>query len=350
MSRIAVAALTAALSAVLLAGCSGGPSAHPTVSKGGPVFQNPVVATGADPWVVKDGDRYLLIQSEQDRLVVTRSAPADLTGIAQGEATTVWTPPSDGSHCKALWAPELHRVGDRWWIYYAATTCDGDNANHRMFALESTTDDPTGEYADRGEVADSAGRWAIDGTRIEWKGRAYWVWSGWPGKKDGQQNLYIARMSAPDRVEGEGVLLSQPDRPWERVGLPIEEGPEGLADDGVLHVVYSTSGSWTDSYALGMLTLEAGGDPMDPASWTKATKPVFAGTAEVTSPGHASFTTSPDGREHWIVYHSARYPGAGWDRVIDMQRFTFDAHGSPDFGRPVPPETDVPLPSGQNAR
>lgn len=339
------AAVAAAVAVLALAGCSspsGGGSSTDAAA-----FQNPVVGAGADPWVVRDGDRYLLIQSVSDRLVVTRSAPGDLTGLGDAPSTTVWTPPSEGSHCKALWAPELHRIGDRWWIYYAATTCDGDNANHRMFALESRTDDPTGAYEDRGEVRDAADRWAIDGTRVEWQGEAYWIWSGWPGATDGRQDLWIARMTAPDRLEGEGVLLSEPDRAWERVGMPIEEGPEGLAHDGFLHVVYSASGSWTDAYALGMLTL-TGSDPMRRSSWTKSAQPVFAGTADVTSPGHASFTTSPDGREHWIVYHEARYRGAGWDRQIAMQRYAFDG-ATPRFGRPIAPGVDVPVPGGQRS-
>lgn len=115
---------------------------------------------------------------------------------------------------------------------------------------------------------------------------------------------------------------------------------------GVLRIVYSASGSWTDDYCLGMLTL-TGGDPADATSWTKSAQPVFASTAEVFGPGHASFTTSPDGSQPWIVYHSARFAGAGWDRVIDTQPFRWKADGSPDFGRPVPPDTPLPVPAGE---
>jgi hypothetical protein len=48
-----------------------------------------------------------------------------------------------------------------------------------------------------------------------------------------------------------------------------------------------------------------------------------------------------------MVYHSARFKGSGWDRVIDAQRFTFAKDGSPLFGRPVSPTTAQRLPSGQ---
>jgi GH43 family beta-xylosidase len=94
-----------------------------------------------------------------------------------------------------------------------------------------------------------------------------------------------------------------------------------------------------------MLTLH--GDPADAKAWVKSAQPVFASTADVFGPGHASFTTSPDGTQPWIVYHSARFSGAGWDRVIDAQPFRWRADGSPDFGRPVPPEKPIRVPSGE---
>jgi GH43 family beta-xylosidase len=128
--------------------------------------------------------------------------------------------------------------------------------------------------------------------------------------------------------------------------MPINEGPEALVHAGVLRIVYSASGSWTDDYCYGMLTLH-GSDPLDRDVWQKSAKPVFASTDAVFGPGHGSFVRSPDGREDWMVYHSARYAGAGWDRVIDAQRFSWRADGTPDFGRPLGPEVEQRLPSGE---
>ncbi|MGN6742181.1 MAG: glycoside hydrolase family 43 protein [Amnibacterium sp.] len=341
---LAVAAVLAMT--VPLAACSGasGPGATPTPS--GPTFTNPIKASGADPWVIRWQDRYLLAESRDGGIWITESKRNDLTGIAAGTEHEIWTPPLDGPDSQAVWAPELHHVGNRWYVYFAATTADNDNANHRMFVLESAGDDPLGPYTDRGRIADRAGRWGIDGTRFTWQGKDYFVWSGWPGSTDGQQNLYIARMASPTRLEGDGVLLSSPTLAWERTGNPIEEGPEALQHDGRLFLVYSASGSWTDSYCLGLLRF-TGGDPLDPSAWTKSPQPVFTGTSQVVSPGHASFTTSPDGTQDWIVYHSARYAGAGWDRVIDTQRFTWTADGEPRFGRPIAEDGPQALPSGQ---
>ncbi|HYW50286.1 MAG TPA: hypothetical protein VE861_06760 [Gemmatimonadaceae bacterium] len=75
--------------------------------------------------------------------------------------------------------------------------------------------------------------------------------------------------------------------------------------------------------------------------------PVFSGTADVFGVGHASFTTSRDGAEPWIVYHSKVDPSPGWNRVIRMQRFGWKTDGSPDFGAPSPSSIAVAKPSGE---
>jgi len=73
-----------------------------------------------------------------------------------------------------------------------------------------------------------------------------------------------------------------------------------------LFIIYSASGSWGDNYCLGQLTW-TGGDVLDPKSWVKKANPVFSGTNQVISPGHASFVKSLDGSEDWIVYHTAKH-------------------------------------------
>jgi GH43 family beta-xylosidase len=343
----------AAGTAVLLAatGCTASAPARPThsapASAAPGTFENPVDQAGADPWVVRYEHHYYLSEVQGASIRIVRSPRDDLTDLGTGAASTVWTSPGAGAACAAVWAPELHHVGHRWYVYFAATTCDQDNANHRMFVLESTGDDPLGTYKDRGKVTGGPDRWAIDGTRMPWKGRTYFVWSGWPpNTSDTEQDLYAAEMASPTRLTGRTVRLARPQRDWEQRPRGIEEGPEALVHDGVLRLVYSASGSWTDDYCLGMLTLK-GADPLDPKAWEKTAKPVFSATSAVFGPGHASFTTSPDGSQPWIVYHSAAFSGAGWNRVIDTQPFRWRSDGSPDFGRPVSPDTPIPVPPGE---
>jgi len=53
----------------------------------------------------------------------------------------------------------------------------------------------------------------IDGTVFE-MAKLYFIWSGWPEATDGAQNLYIAPMSNPWKINGERLCLSQPDHDW----------------------------------------------------------------------------------------------------------------------------------------
>ena len=348
--RAAGAALVVAL-AVGATGCSAG-TASPAPARTTPAattagFANPIDDEGADPWVVRWKHHYYSSEVRSNAIWIVRSPKDDLTDLEDGKEVQVWQSPGDGGDFTDVWAPELHAVGDRWYIYFAATTCDHDNSNHRMFVLESVGSDPLGTYRDRGKIADAADRWAIDGTRIAWKGKAYFVWSGWPpNTSDTEQDLYLAEMASPTRLRGRGVRIAAPGLDWEQRPRGIEEGPEALVHDGVLRIVYSASGSWTDSYCLGMLTA-VGGDLTDPKAWKKTPKPVFASTAKVFGPGHASFVLSPDGRQPWIVYHSARFSGAGWDRMVSTQPFRWRSDGTPDFGSPVAPESRLPVPSGE---
>lgn len=286
----------------------------------------PLLPRGADPSVVFHRGEFLLIQSDHARDLVLRRA-TNLAGLATAPKQAV-APPL----CCNVWAPELVRLRGRWWIYYAKD--DGTNAHHRMSALESTSDDPAGPYVDRGKVAPkSDDRWAIDGVAFESGGKLWFVWSGWPGDHDGQQNLYLAPMSDPATISGSRVLLSRPELPWERHGLPLQEGPQPLIRDGRLFIVYSASGSWTDDYCLGLLTF-TGGDMLDAKNWVKSPQPVFAKAGGTFGPGHNSMVQDATGL-WWNVYHAIDRSGGGWkERSLRAQPFTWGADGVPVFGRP----------------
>jgi GH43 family beta-xylosidase len=312
---------------------------------GAATFQNPILDVAADPWVVYRDGQYVLCLAERGGVVVRTAAR--LQDLAADPGVLVWHPPPDEPYSKEVWAPECHFLRGRWYVYVAAD--DGVNAHHRIYVLEGGRD-PKQPFQLKGKLATNPDRWAIDGTVLELEGgKLYLLWSGWDGTENVAQDLYIAPMRDPWTVSGKRVLLSRPELPWERVGQPyVNEGPEVLRHEGRLFVIYSASGSWTDDYCLGQLAFQ-GGDPLDPRAWKKLDRPVFAKTDRVWGPGHASFTRSPDGREDWIVYHSAKSKGAGWYRQVSAQRFGWRPDGSPDFGEPVPPGTPIEEPSGSPA-
>jgi GH43 family beta-xylosidase len=286
--------------------------------------------------------QYLYCESRLQRNIYVRRA-SSIHEIANDPGACVWTAPDKGPCCHGVWAPELHLINGKWYIYFAAD--NGRNASHRMWVLESAGNDPFGPYECRGSLKTSG--WAIDGTMFTADdGRMFFLWSGWPGRVNGCQNLYIAPMKSPIELAGPRVLIATPDQPWEQVEMPICEGPQVLTRDGNVFVIYSASGSWSPDYCLGMLS-HRGGDFLDPAAWTKSRGPVFQKTEHVWGLGHCSFVKSPCQTEDWIIYHSKSRKEHGWeDRDVHAKRFSWGPDGAPDFGVPVPrgvPHHQFPL-------
>lgn len=303
-------------------------------------FMNPILPDGADPFLYEHDGSYVYTQTTGSNVTLWRTdAPSEL---ATAESKVIWQP-TKGE--RDIWAPEIHFVNDRWYVYYAAVM---PGEVHKMYVLESATADPFSDYTEKGVIEDPSGKWAIDGTILKNGDDLYYIWSGWEGDVNVSQYLYIAEMSDPMKISSERVELSRPTYAWESLGAPpsINEGPQILLKGDQIHIVYSASGSWTDYYQLGLLSTTSDADLMDPNAWTKQEEPVFSSSEDVFGPGHASFVTSPDGSEDWIVYHAARAEGSGWTRNIRMQPFTWK-DSVPMFGEPVSTDETLQLPSGQ---
>jgi GH43 family beta-xylosidase len=298
---------------------------------------NPILpAPAADPWMIHHNGFYYNCESRNQTTLHVRKAQSILD-IGSDDGVKVWTPPPTGPNSQNVWAPELHFLNGKWYIYYAAD--DGQNENHRMWVLESESEDPQGAYRCCG-VLDTGG-WAIDGTILEVEKAFYLVWSGWPGEKDGQQNLYIARMQNPWTLSGPRQMLTAPEHTWESVAMPICEGPQILKRDGKIFIIYSASASWTVDYCLGMLVTTSK-DVLDPKAWTKV-GPVFAKNESIWGVGHCSFVKSPCQSEDWIVYHAKSERAHGWlDRHVHAQQFSWHEDGLPNFGIPSPARKALP--------
>jgi GH43 family beta-xylosidase len=314
-------------------------------------FTNPVLTGGADPWIIQKNGTYYCTYTQGSKLVLL--AAKNVSELASATRYEVWTPPAGTMYSKNVWAPELHEINGKWYFYFAAD--DGPNANHRMYVVENTSSNPTeGTWEFKGQVADATNQWAIDGTILNYKGKLYMLWSG-AHTGTAPQNIYIAEMSNPWTISSQRVMIAAPTYDWEKKGNAINEGPQALLNpQGRLFVIYSGSGFWEDGYCLGQLTLKENGDPMNAADWTKKATPVFSMRAGSSAygPGHNGFFKSPDGKEDWIIYHARGVPNGGdaVARTPRIQRFTWNADGSPNFGEPEPLELTLRRPSGEPIR
>jgi GH43 family beta-xylosidase len=321
----------------------------------GSAFTNPLLPSGADPWSVYENGFYYYTHTLGNRVDIWRTR--SIARLGKGKRKTVFDPPPGLPYSKGLWAPEIHRIDGRWYIYVAAD--DGKNENHRLYVLENSARDPLkGEWEWKGRIGDST-QWAIDGSVFRHNGQLYLIWSGWEGNTNGQQDLYICRMKNPWTPETERVRISSPVYDWEKHGdlndpsnpphVSVNEGPQFLSRGEKLFIVYSASGCWTEQYALGLLSAHTGSNLLDSTSWKKHPEPVFTAAPEngVYAPGHNSFFTSPDGTENWILYHanSAAGQGCGKNRSPRAQRFLWKEDDTPDFGRPLKPGVPVPAPA-----
>jgi len=316
-------------------------------------FTNPRWS-GADPWMIKQGDYYVYCCTANNSIQVSKSMRMTL----RGEMKTIWKAPYTGWNRTCIWAPEIHFVQNRWYVYYAAGESGPPFIHQRAGVLRSKTADVFSEYEDlgmlyTGDRPDDPGTaiWAIDLTVFELKNRLYAVWSGWQKNEitdATQQHLFIAEMKNPFTIKGKRVKISSPVESWETGGpLNLNEGPEILQNDTQLFIVYSCRESWLPEYRLGLLQLKnPEGSLLDAANWTKR-GPVFTGTSQVYGVGHCSFVKSPDNQEVWIIYHSKRETSPGWDRDVRMQPFTWNPDGTPNFGKPVPAGQMLNVPSGE---
>jgi len=325
----------------------------------GATFMNPLKSGGPDPWVISRDGYFYYMNTTGSNLTIWKTK--QITDLAHAEKKVVWVPPATGMYSKELWAPELHFLMGKWYLYFSAD--DGRNENHRIYVLENASPDPLqGEWAFKGKLADPTDKWAIDGTVFEESGKLFAVWSG--EERTGVQAIYMARLKNPWTITGNHIRLSLPEYPWEKVGdldpknkivgiphVDVNEGPEILQHGDKIFLVYSASGCWTNYYALGMLTASKSADLMLPASWKKSSAPVFRQkpSASAFGTGHNTFFKSPDGTQDWILYHAnpKADQGCGNLRSPRAQPFTWKTDGTPDFGEPLPIDQPIPVPSGQ---
>jgi len=278
---------------------------------------------------------------EYDRLVVRGAST--IAGLTSATESVIWRRPATGQMGGHIWAPELHRIDGRWYVYFAAGDAD-DVFRIRMYVMESALADPRDPagWGDPEQIHTPWESFSLDATTFAHRGRRYLVWAQSEPEIAVNTSLYIAEMSSPSTISTFPARIATPTKSWEVQGFKVNEGPAVIKHDGRVFMTFSASA--TDArYCMGLLTADADADLLAPASWRKSPEPVFT-TNERTDqygPGHNSFTVAEDGVTDVLVYHARDYRDITGDPLYDpnrhtrVQKLVWHEDGTPLFGVPV---------------
>jgi GH43 family beta-xylosidase len=303
-------------------------------------FDNPLAEQRADPFVTHANGNYYFIATvpEYDRIEIRKSKT--INGIKDAKPVVVWRKHSKGPMGNHIWAPELHRIDGKWYIYFAAGSAE-DKWKIRMYALSNPSKDPTkGQWKEEGQVKSNVDRFALDATTFEHRGQRYMIWTDRASNTVINTGLFIAKMINPTTLDAKQVVITQPEFPWEIRGHRVNEGPAVLIRNGKVFVAFSASA--TDAnYCIGLLWADENADLVDPASWNKLPEPVFYSNESLKrfGPGHNSFTRSKDGKSDIMIYHARDYKDIKGEPLYDPNRHTrarvlrWTSDGMPDFGQ-----------------
>ena len=304
-------------------------------------FENPIATQRADPHVWKNADGiyyFVATVPEYDRIEIRSSKT--INGIKAAKPIVVWRKHNKGPMGNHIWAPELHRIEGRWYIYFAAGSAE-EKWKIRKYALSNSSADPTtGQWLEEGQIVSKRDEFSLDATSFEHKNQRYMIWVDRASDKVMNTGLYIAKMTSPVKLDDKQVVISQPEFAWEMNGHKVNEAPSVLIRNGKIFVTFSASA--TDAnYCIGLLWANENANLLDTTSWHKLPQPVFSTNEALKrfGPGHNSFVTAEDGKTDVMIYHARDYKAIKGEPLYDPNRHTrarvlrWTKDGMPDFGQ-----------------
>ena len=276
------------------------------------------IADRADPYITLGADGYYYFTASYpmygardkdgyDRIILRRSKTIE--GLKTAEEKVLWDESESKTAHRFIWAPEMHYIGGKWYVYYAASGSANNVWDINCHVLMCTGNDPYNDkWVEKGKFQAAKGDktsftgFSLDMTYFECNGKSYVIWA----QKVGNSNLYMAEINPeePWKTTTQAMLLTKPEYYWECVTFAVNEGPSVLIHDGKVIVAYSASATGPE-YCIGYMYADEKADLMDIKSWTKQKTPALTSEdlIEEYGPGHNSFTVDEKGN-YIFVYHS----------------------------------------------
>lgn len=283
-------------------------------------FVNPVKKSTADPGVLLWQDQYYMVStagdpwfgiSVSDDLVNWRSTGKN---VFKGPGTHPWG-------TDRFWAPEIHRVGNRFAVYYSAADTTG-----RLAVGVATADNILGPYTDLGKPLIRMDFGVIDVNFFrDDNGRQYLYW-----KEDGgNTRIYAQEVNqAGTGFIGSPVVVIQKGLAWE--GSKGIEGTWVMKKNGTYYMFYSGELYSADRYAVGVAKASS---PL--STFTKKGDPILKSGPRWKGPGHNA--TAKVGTTDYMVYHAWDTKAGSGSRVALVDKISW-VDGWPTIGNGLPTE------------
>lgn len=300
-------------------------------------LQNPMTQLGcADPAVLRVGNT-LYVYSSGHRST-GRAYPIDVT---QADDRTSWTrigsifttetlPTWSGARL-AFWAPEVHRVRDRYICYYSTDDKDG-----RFCIGAATSWSPEGPFTDIGQpLVSNPSYGLIDASYFldPVTSRTWLLWKEDRNALSPQEPTDIVMQELmPDGLTriGNPVVLLTNDQPWEH---DLVEAPSVIYRDGYYYLFFSANAFSDTRYGVGVARAQRVTGPY--AKWEK--NPILKSNDAFDGPGHQFlFEESPG---VWTMFYHARHvPNAERRRLLMSDPVKWTADGWPYIQGGTPSE------------
>ncbi len=282
-----------------------------------PRYEFPMAWHKADPAICRWQGRYYFISTNDldgNHTLFIRCA-GSIPGLVTAQQVCILDTKTYPHLGNLLWAPEMHIIGGRLYIFHAGTPESFFCEQCHVMALKEGGDPlraadwemPRRVVKADGSMLCGEEGITLDMTVFSSAGKLYAVWSQRQFKPvDLGAWLYIAEIDPekPWQLLSEPQVLTIPEYGWENNHVFVVEGPFALYRGGRILLTYS--GALVDStYVVGMLSMAEGADPLDPAVWTKENYPLLSSRSVEGEygPGHNAYVTDEDGLV-WNTYHA----------------------------------------------
>ncbi|WNH09232.1 family 43 glycosylhydrolase [Thalassobellus suaedae] len=143
----------------------------------------PIVEQRADPFIYKHKDGYYYFTGSvptYDCIELRRAKT--IAELQNAQTFNVWQKHKSGSMSRHIWAPEIHYLDGKWYVYFAASE-EEDIWKLRPYVLECTGQNPLNdEWIELGQMqpADDDNKtfidFSLDGTVFDHNGKRYFCY------------------------------------------------------------------------------------------------------------------------------------------------------------------------------